>query len=209
MASLLKIIGEQLEKNQNVTIVRKEEEQKFERYIALHASKPLTQDSHNVWYHIAPTNGLYTAGELDVFMKMLVPDLKTDTHFSPYEDERRLTISWLYFTEDIGIEKITVTEELELLDIEMANKGRIERLENGKKTVNTYELIHQRKIFLKTYPDAALARDMLHGRFGTDKDFGTRYLREIPKKILYGSYVPDGHPLKPKEKQGLLTRLFS
>ncbi len=210
MVSLLKIIERQLETNPNVTIVSKEEELKFERYIALSAPKPLTQDSHQVWYHVAPTNGLYTAGELDIFMKMLVPHLKPDDHSSPYEDEKRLTIRWDCFTEDIAIEKIIVAEELELLDIEMVGNGSVKGLENGKKkTVNTYELTHQRKIFLKTYPDAALAKDMIEGRFGTDKDFGTKYKQDIPKEMLYKFYLPHNHRLKPKKKSGVLARLFS
>lgn len=210
MTSLLKIIEKQLETNPEVTIVRKEEELKFERYLALSAPKPLKQDSHDVWYHIAPTNGLYTAGELDVFMKLLVPHLKPDNHFSPYEDKNRLTIRWDCFTEDIGIEKITIAEELELLDLEMVRTGSVKGLENGKKkTSNNYELTHQRKIILKTYPDAVLAKDMLEGKFGTHKDWGTRYQQDIPKEMLYKSYIPDNHPLKLKEKSSVLARLFS
>lgn len=211
MVSLLNIIEKQLETNPEVIIVRKEEELKnFERYIALSAPKPLTQDSHLVWYHIAPTKGLYTAGELDVFMKLLVPHLKPDFHLRPYENEKKLVIRWDYFTENIGIEKITITEELELLDIEMTSNGNVKGLENGKKkTVSTYELTHQRKIFLKTYPDAVLAKDMLEGKLGTLKDLDTRYLQDIPKEVLYKLYVHDNHPLKSKEKLGVFARLFS
>ncbi|MEK6809781.1 MAG: hypothetical protein AABY40_03840 [Nanoarchaeota archaeon] len=210
MVSLLNIIENQLETNLNVTIIRKEEELNFQRQITLSAPKPLKQDSHRVWYHIAPTIGLYTADELDIFMKMLVPNLKPDHYLSPYEDKSKLAIQWQYFTENIGIEKITVAEELELFDIEMASEGSIMGLEDGKrKTVNTYELIHQRKIFIKTYPDAVLAKDMLEGKFGANKDSGTRYQRDIPKEALYNTYLPDNHCLKPKKKQGLLARLFS
>ena len=211
MVSLLSIIEKQLKTNQNVTIVRKEEELNFRQQIALSAPKPLKQYSHLVWYHIAPTDGLYTAGELEVFMKMLVPDLKPNTYLSPYEDENRLTIQWRSFVENIGIERITVTEELELLDIEMASDGILSGFEDGKrKTENTYELFHQREIFLKTYPDAALAKDMLEGKVGTNRlDSGTRYQRDISKELLYKSYLPDNHRLKPKKKQGLLARLFS
>ncbi len=208
MVSLLNIIEKQLETNPEVIIVRKEEEPKnFERYIALSAPKPLTQESHQVWYHIAPTNGLYTAGELEVFMKLLVPHLKPNFHLSPYENKKILTIGWDCFTENVGITKITVAEELELPGYE---NGSVEGLENGKrKTVNTYDLFHQRRIVVKTYPNAVLANDMLEGKLGTFKDWGTEYLQEIPKEVLYKLYVPDNHPLKTKEKLGVFARLFS
>ncbi len=208
MVSLLNIIEKQLETNPEVIIVRKEEEPKnFERYIALSAPKPLTQDSHQVWYHIAPTNGLYTAGELDVFMKLLVPNLKPSSHLPPSEDKDTLTIRWDCFTENVGITKITVAEELELPGYE---NGSVEGLENGKKkTLKTYELTHQRRIFVKAYPDAVLANDMLEGKLGTLKDGDIRYLQDIPKEALYKLYVQNNHPLKTKEKLGVFARLFS
>ena len=117
-----------------------------------------------------------------------------------------MTIRWDRFTEDVGITKITIAEESELPGY---GNGSVEGLENGKKkTLNTYELTHQRIIFLKTYPDAVLAKDMLEGKLGTLKDLDTRYQQDIPKEVLY-RYIPDNHPLKSKERLGVFARLFS
>src|SRR3989344_8072016 len=113
MSSLLHVIDEALKTNPLVIIVKRDDYIDFQRKLSLTAPKPLDQTSHEVWYHVAPKEGLYTKAELNVFMNSLMPHLKRENHYSHiYEDQHRLNLSWFMFREDIGVEKITVTGEL-------------------------------------------------------------------------------------------------
>ena len=212
MSSLLHVIDEALKTNPLVIIVKRDDYIDFQRKISLTAPKPLDQTSHEVWYHVAPKEGLYTAAELSVFGNSLMPHLKREDQYSHlYEDRYHLNLSWFTFHEDIGVEKITVTEELELFDAvrdEFASFPQ-KNIENGKgKHTKSYELTHQRRVFVKTYPDVALAQDMLSGKVGKENhNSETKYSREIPKPVLY-AYVPNGHPLKPTPSQSFLQRIF-
>lgn len=103
-------------------------------------------------YIVVPKQGLYTANELQEFMRRLVPDLKPymKDEFRPYE--KFFELGKLCFEEKFGEEQ--VTRICTITDEPLADKiGFVE----GKRTIEETR-DYLRRIWVKPFPDERLAK---------------------------------------------------
>lgn len=189
--NLLEKIQQELKRNPGVVVVRVSETKDTKNIpplghwppLALHALGNGSHWSvHEVDVHIAPVKGLYSAQELAMFMRMLVPDEKRRIEVAPHFRETELSIGWDIFYETIGFEDISLSREASLNDPALSNElGFVD----GKAACSwSTRLSYERGIFVKTYPSEHIAQDMLEGRLGKDETFGTKYTKEIPISML-------------------------
>jgi|SRR3989344_4763405 len=109
--------------------------------------------AHTVIYAVAPKRGLYTAEELQRFMDRLIPGVEPTTRDDFREEHENLLFGKLYFDEEIGPVRKTLT--LEFSDEELKDSDGFD----GKRTVidEVYKG-HMRRIFVAPYPNSSIAR---------------------------------------------------
>src|SRR3989344_8448757 len=112
--------------------------------------------AHTVIYAVSPKRGLYTAEELQRFMDCLIPGVEPTTRDDFREEHEKLLFGKLYFDEEIGPVRRTIT--LELSDEELKDADGFD----GKRTVSDdiYEG-HMRRIWVSPYPNEIIARESL------------------------------------------------
>lgn len=125
--------------------------------------------THTVDFVVAPTTGIYTAGELESLMMLLVPGLKP-TMTDPFKDyDTLMCFGKLYFDEDIG--KESIRREITLAETDFLPSGVVE---DGKVIIEESKNL-QRRTWVRLYPDVKIA-------MAAKKD--RRYEFEIPRTDL-------------------------
>jgi len=150
------------------------------------------KEFYNVFLEVAPTEGLYTAEELQEFMMGLIsPNMKPECQDDFEEFEGTLFFGKLQFAESIGtIEKIRVTT-LKSSDKELLEKYNF----SGTKVVeDTINGDFMRYIHVGVFPSEEVRNDIEEGKLKKIRYNG------IPLKLL--------RQYKNPSPKGLLQRLF-
>ncbi len=160
--SKLKQIRTALTANPNVYVVHVED--------VSHFPERLMGFSQTVEFVVAPKGGLYSAGELNDFMKGLVPRLKPNQVDYFHQGPAYLEFGRLYFDEKIGEETTKTVIEIKLTDIEglpeMALRGFKTGMNNLEpvlarrlKSEEAYRY-HLRRTVVSPFPSEAIAKDL-------------------------------------------------
>ncbi len=141
---------------------------------------------HDICYHIAPKPGLYTAGELRVFMEMLFSGIEPKTAVLPRANHKMFHAGWYIFEEIIAVADVDVTRTITCID------ATVQQEENPQRISWKAQQRYGRSIMVKVYPCVHAAKAMLEGEFGADEyrdvfddeSLCIRYANEIPMEKL-------------------------